>query len=90
VVAIVKSSDVILGVGDEVEKLYPLSVRNILKGTVKQIVESDVNSLVKVDIGAELTISSVITTESLKELGIKEGSSVYVIIKASNVMIYVI
>jgi TOBE domain. len=53
-------------------------------------VESDVNSLVKVDIGAELTISSVITTESLKELGIKEGSSVYVIIKASNVMIYVI
>ncbi|AEF19319.1 MULTISPECIES: TOBE domain-containing protein [unclassified Hydrogenobaculum] len=90
VVAIVKSSDVILGVGEEVEKLYPLSVRNILKGDVKQIVESDVNSLVKVDIGAELTISSVITTESLKELGIKEGSSVYVIIKASNVMIYVI
>jgi len=90
VVAIVKSSDVMLGVGEEVEKLYPLSVRNILKGTVKQIVESDVNSLVKVDIGAELTISSVITTESLKELGIKEGSSVYVIIKASNVMIYVI
>ena len=90
VVAIVKSSDVMLGVGEEVEKLYPLSVRNILKGTVKQIVESDVDSLVKVDIGAELTISSVITTESLKELGIKEGSSVYVIIKASNVMIYVI
>jgi molybdenum-pterin binding domain len=27
VVAIVKSSDVILGVGEEVEKLYPLSVR---------------------------------------------------------------
>ncbi|MGC9286884.1 MAG: TOBE domain-containing protein [Hydrogenobaculum sp.] len=89
VVAIIKSSDVILGVGEEVEKL-PLSVRNILKGTVKQVVESDVNSMVKVDIGAELTISSVITTESLKELGIKEGSSVYVIIKASNVMIYVI
>jgi molybdate transport system regulatory protein len=90
VVAIIKSSDVMLGVGEEVEKLYPLSVRNILKGIVKQIVESDVNSMVKVDIGAELTISSVITTESLKELGIKEGSSVYVIIKASNVMIYVI
>ncbi|MGC8649614.1 MAG: TOBE domain-containing protein [Hydrogenobaculum sp.] len=89
VVAIIKSSDVMLGVGEEVEKL-PLSVRNILKGTVKQVVESDVNSMVKVDIGAELTISSVITTESLKELGIKEGSSVYVIIKASNVMIYVI
>ncbi|HEK25188.1 MAG TPA: LysR family transcriptional regulator [Hydrogenobaculum sp.] len=89
VVAIIKSSDVMLGVGKEVEKL-PLSVRNILKGTVKQVVESDVNSMVKVDIGAELTISSVITTESLKELGIKEESSVYVIIKASNVMIYVI
>ncbi len=90
VVAIIKSSDVILGVGEEVENLHPLSVRNILKGKVKQVIESNVNSLVKIDIGAELTISSVITTESLEELDIKEGSNIYVFIKASNVMLYAI
>ncbi len=88
IIAIIKSSDVILGVGDEAKNIHSFSVRNVIKGKVKYVLEDAVNSHVKVDIGDDIIISSVITTESLKELDIKEGTPVFVIVKASNIMIY--
>ena len=55
-----------------------LSARNQLKGTVVEIQDGAVNGIV---------ISSVITTSSIRELGLKVGGTAYAVIKASNVMI---
>ncbi|AKB44953.1 MULTISPECIES: TOBE domain-containing protein [Methanosarcina] len=64
-----------------------LSARNVLKGKVKSIVTGMVNSEIVIELpgGAEMT--SIITKASAENLKLKEGSEVYAIIKASNVMI---
>jgi len=64
-----------------------LSARNVLKGKVKSIVTGMVNSEIVIESpgGAEMT--SIITKASAENLKLKEGSDVYAIIKASNVMI---
>ncbi len=64
-----------------------LSTRNIIKGKVKQVQEGTVIANVKVDIGGGNTITSTITVEAVKELGIKVGDEVSVLIKASSVML---
>lgn len=64
-----------------------LSTRNIIKGKVKQVQEGMVISNVKVDIGGGNTLTSTITVEAVKELGIKVGDEVSVLIKASSVML---
>jgi molybdopterin-binding protein len=65
-----------------------LSARNQLKGTVTAITKGATTAHVKVDIGNQQIVSS-ITNEPVDELGIKAGSSVIVVIKASDVMIAV-
>lgn len=64
-----------------------LSARNVLKGKVKKVVAGAVNSEVVIELpgGAEMT--SIITKASAENLNLKEGSEVYAIVKASNVMI---
>ncbi|AKB80737.1 MAG TPA: TOBE domain-containing protein [Methanosarcina sp.] len=64
-----------------------LSARNVLKGKVKKVVTGAVNSEVIIELpgGAEMT--SIITKASAESLKLKEGSEVYAIVKASNVMI---
>lgn len=64
-----------------------ISARNQLKGTVKEIKPGPVNSQVTVDIGGGNVITSMITTDSVKELGLSEGGTVHVVIKASEVML---
>jgi len=64
-----------------------ISARNQLKGRVLEIKEGTVNASVVIDIGGGNKITSVITMEALKELGIRPGHVVYAIIKASSVMI---
>lgn len=64
-----------------------LSARNVLKGKVKKIVDGAVNSEVIIELPGGAEITSIITKSSAENLNLKEGSSVYAIIKASNVMI---
>lgn len=64
-----------------------LSARNVLKGTVTAIERGSVNAVVKVDIGGDQHISSMITLDALNDMGIKEGDQVFAIVKASNVII---
>jgi molybdopterin-binding protein len=66
-----------------------LSARNQLKGTVTAITKGATTAHVKVDIGIQQIVTSSITNEAVDELGIKTGSSVIVVIKASDVMIAV-
>lgn len=64
-----------------------LSARNMLKGTVSEIEMGSVNVVVKVDLGGGQTVSSMITMDAAKDMGLKVGDPVYAIIKASNVML---
>jgi len=66
-----------------------ISARNILKGTIKQIIPGAVNSEIIIETSSGETIVSVITKESVESLELKEGKEVYAVIKASNVMVAV-
>lgn len=64
-----------------------LSARNQLKGTIVDIKEGVVTATVAVDIGGGNVITSSITLDSVKNLELQVGKEVFVVIKASNVMI---
>ncbi len=64
-----------------------ISARNILKGTVKTLTHGAVNSEVVVALPGDQEIVSVVTKASAERLGLAEGKEVYVIIKASSVML---
>ena len=61
--------------------------RNQLAGRVKEIKRGTVMSQIRLDIPAGSKVSSVMTTDSLDELGIKEGDTVKVVVKAVNVLL---
>lgn len=63
-----------------------LSARNQLKGRVVAIKEGAVEAQVTVDIGGQ-SIVSVITVDSVRNLGIETGSEVVAVIKADSVML---
>lgn len=64
-----------------------LSARNVLKGKVKKVVTGAVNSEVIIELPGGVEMTSIITKTSAENLNLKEGSEVYAIVKASNVMI---
>jgi molybdopterin-binding protein len=64
-----------------------ISARNVIKGKIKRIIPGAVNSEVIVQTANGEEIVSVITKESVESLKLREGSDVYAVVKASNVMI---
>jgi molybdopterin-binding protein len=66
-----------------------LSARNILKGKVTKVVKGAVNAEVTMELPGGTQIVSVITNNSVDNLGLKEGKEAYAVIKASNVMLAV-
>jgi len=64
-----------------------LSVRNCLKGKVTAVTEGAVAANVKVDIGGDNHITAVVTLDAVKDLGIKVGDPINVLIKATSVML---
>ena len=64
-----------------------ISARNQLKGTVTEVKTGPVNSQIKVDIGGGNVVTSMITSDAAADLGVAEGKAVYVIVKASEVML---
>ena len=63
-----------------------LSARNQLKGSVVSVKEGAVEAQVVVDIGGQ-TITSVITVDAVKDLGLAPGSPVVAVIKADHVIL---
>jgi molybdopterin-binding protein len=66
-----------------------LSARNVIKGTVKMVTPGVVNTEVVVEIADGTEVVSIITKSSAERLGLAVGKPVYVVIKASNVMLAV-
>ncbi len=63
-----------------------ISARNHLHGTIEEIVLGTVTAKVTVRV-AENIIESVITRQSVEEMGIKVGDTVTALIKSTEVMI---
>jgi len=64
-----------------------VGARNRIIGRVTDIKKGGVMCLVKLTIPAPSRMASVMTLESLKELGIRKGDKVAVIVKAVNVLL---
>jgi molybdate transport system regulatory protein len=64
-----------------------ISARNKIKGTIEEITLGSVMAKVKINIGNENVISSVVTIDSVTDLSLKVGDVVYAIVKSTEVMI---
>jgi len=64
-----------------------ISARNKMKGTIEEITLGSVMAKVKINIGNGNVISSVITIESVTDLNLTVGDTVYAIVKSTEVMI---
>jgi molybdopterin-binding protein len=64
----------------------PLSARNQLAGKVIEVTLGDIMAHVVVRVGKS-QIESVITRRSVKQLGLKKGDKVTVVIKSTEVML---
>jgi len=65
-----------------------ISARNQLRGIVEEVTLGTVTAKVSVRVGENL-IESVITRQSVEELGIKVGDQVVALIKSSEVMLMI-
>ena len=64
-----------------------LSARNQFKGKVVDIQEGAVNGIVKIDIGGGNVMSSTISMNAIRELGLEVGKEAYAVVKATSVMV---
>jgi len=64
-----------------------VGARNRIVGEVAEIKRGSLMCLVKVNISQASRMASVMTLESLEELGIKKGDQVEVVVKAVNVLL---
>mgnify|MGYP002395436595 CR=1 FL=1 len=64
-----------------------ISARNQVPGTVKMMKKGPVTTEVVISVGAGLELVSTITTHSAETMKLREGSKVYAVIKASEVLV---
>jgi molybdopterin-binding protein len=64
-----------------------LSARNNLKGTVKSIDEGIITSKVVLDLGNGNEVVSIISKDSIADLGLKVGAEAHAVIKSTEVII---
>lgn len=63
-----------------------ISAENVLRGKVTEITEGAIEGLVKLDVSGQ-TITSMISTHAIHEMGLKVGMDAAAIIKAQDVML---
>lgn len=61
--------------------------RNQLAGKVVAVKKGDVMCQVRLEVDPGAVMNSVMTMESLADLGIREGDSVKIVVKAINVLL---
>jgi len=62
-----------------------ITARNQFRGKVKEVIEGPVVSEVDVETPSGLIVTSVVTTRSVKELGLAPGRDVIALVKATEV-----
>ncbi|UFS61851.1 TOBE domain-containing protein [Sulfurimonas sp. HSL-3221] len=81
--AFFKASHVLIATGG----MPKISARNKLAGRVEKVIQGAVNTELIIQLESGDLLTSIITNESMAELGIGLGSDVIAIVKASDVMI---
>ena len=66
--------------------IQAINVRNQFRGKVKEIIEGSVVSEIDIETPAGI-VTSVITTRSVKDLGLVPGTEVVALVKATEVSI---
>ena len=66
-----------------------ISARNQLKGKITDVTKGATTAHVKIDLGGGATVTASITNESVDDLKLATGQTVYAVIKASDVMVAV-
>lgn len=64
-----------------------INVRNQFRGKVKEVILGPVVSEIEVETPSGLIVTSVITTRSVKELGLEPGRDVVALVKSTEVSI---
>ena len=64
-----------------------ISARNVLKGTIIEIVKGATTSHVRIDIGGGAIVTASITNEAVADLKLEKGKQAYAVVKASDVMV---
>jgi molybdopterin-binding protein len=67
--------------------LTAINVRNQFRGRVKEIIEGPVVSEVDIETPEGLLVTSVITTRSVRELGLAPGRAVVALVKSTEVSV---
>lgn len=83
--ALIKAQWIILVVEENIKT----SARNCLSGTVVRCQEGAVNAEVVIELPGGKTVAAIITNESVKTLGLKEGTRASALIKASHIILAV-
>ena len=65
-----------------------ISARNVLKGTVVDIVKGATTAHIRIDVNGTIVTAS-ITNESVDDLGLVKGMTAAAVIKSSDVMVAV-
>lgn len=63
-----------------------ISARNLIKGTIVDVVKGQTTAHVRIDASGTIITAS-ITNEAVDELGLAKGKAAYAVIKASDVMV---
>ena len=66
-----------------------ISAHNFLEGTVKDVHKGATTAHVEIELKGGGIVTSSITNEAVAELGLKQGTHAYAVIKSSDVMIAV-
>ena len=69
------------------ESPMKISARNVLKGTITEIVKGATASHVRIDIGSGAIVTASITNEAVADLKVEKGKQAYAVVKASDVMV---
>ncbi len=85
VFAIIKATSIIIGA--ESNAPLKLSARNLLSGTISRVITGPVMSEVTLSLPGGNSVSAIITRESAKSTGLKEGMNAIAIFKASAVIV---
>ncbi|WP_137179620.1 molybdopterin-binding protein [Roseomonas sp. AR75] len=64
-----------------------LSARNVLPGTVVEVIKGQTTAHVRIKLSGGEVVTSAITNEAVDALGLKVGEKAYAVVKASDVMV---
>lgn len=87
VLALVKASSVLLGVGGSVGGGVRTSARNHLAGSVSRVAAGPISAEVTLALPEGRTVTAGITRESLDRLGLSKGKPAFALFKASSVIL---